>query len=765
MQKNPLLACTLATLLSGLAAQAPAPRAPVSLPPSAAEAPQSDATDAAILHQSRQQLGARHSGTFFEQVQFDQPRASGPLWALGSAWKASFDANGTTVIPFFGSTAPQNFPLHLRLAQATVGGEPLRLVTEAPQRRDTSVHTSHGSVTEVIDTHLDTLEQSFVFDTLPNRGAIAVEVRIDSELQAQPIANGVRFANEFGHVDYTKAIAIDQQGQRLPLEIVWTGTAAHMEIPASFVANAKLPIVLDPVLSYWYGLGSSSTQLQHDSDVATIQAPGLNGRTLIVWQRQFSSTDQDCFGVMFDNNLGLVQTDFTIDFTAEDWLKVAVAGSNYAQNFLVTAEIRVGTTWFIGGRLIAADAVLGNLFDIERDGVIGVPGNSFAPDVGSDPYFGVGRYCVVFMKRPNIFSNADTIYYKQVSTAGTLVTASPVLVDTNASGVDHPSISKSCGQSNGLPAQWLLSWQRTWPNAPNDQEVHGRFVSWNGAIVGNTFGIATSVAEESKPSSSSPIDSNGIRYWPVAFEVAQSLGQPRDILCRLMRADGTSQGSFTASNGASGTDEREPSCDSDGTRFVIAMTTSAGSPQGVEAATVAYLPATSSFRVEERSQLSTTFLESFGPCSVVAEFSGGSSMSPRYFISFTERNTNTFRLEAFGGWTGNTTFFSYRPSQCGNLPISASGSSAIGQTVTVTVGGSGFRGTLLGFPAHVPFNAGCSCWFGVDPSITYGNPFVWTVPNNPAYVGLPLAVQGWSFSGSQCLGMIDLSDTVDFTIR
>ena len=415
--------------------------------------------------------------------------------------------------------------------------------------------------------------------------------------------------------------------------------------------------------------------------------------------------------------------------------------------------------------MIAADAVLGNLFDIERDGVIGVPGNSFAPDVGSDPYFGVGRYCVVFMKRPNIFSNAETIYYKQVATTGALITSNPILVDTNVSGVDHPSISKSCGQSNGLPAQWLLSWQRTWPNAPNDQEVHGRFVSWNGAIVGNTFGIATSVAEESKPSSSSPIDSNGTRYWPVAFEVAQSLGQPRDILCRLMRADGTSQGSFTASNGASGTDEREPSCDSDGTRFVIAMTTSAGSPQGVEAATVAYLPATSSFRIEERSQLSTTFLESFGPCSVVAEFSGGSSMSPRYFISFTERNTNTFRLEAFGGWTGNTNFFSYRPSQCGNLPISASGSSAIGQTVTVTVGGSGFRGTLLGFPAHVPFNAGCSCWFGVDPSITYGNPFVWTVPNNPAYVGLPLAVQGWSFSGSQCLGMIDLSDTVDFTIR
>jgi hypothetical protein len=765
MQTNSLLACTLATLLSGLAAQDPTPRTPFSLPPSAAEAVQPDAASAAVLRQVREQLGARHDGNFFQQVRFDRPRADGPLWALGSAWKASFDANGTTVIPFFGSTAPQNFPLHLRLAKATIGGEPLPLAAGEPVRDATSVRTSHGALTEVIDTHLDDLEQSFVFDTLPNRGAIAVDVRMDSELLAQPIENGVRFANEFGHVDYTKAIAVDAKGQRLPLDIVWTGTAAHMEIPASFVANAQLPIVLDPVLNYWYGLGSGQTQLQHDSDVASIQAPGLGGRTLIVWQRQWSSTDQDCYGVMFDNNLGLVQTDFAIDFTTADWLKVAVAGNNYAQNFLVTAEIRAATSWFIGGRMIAANATQGAVFDIERNGVVGLPGNSYAPDVGGDPYFGVGRYCVVFMKRPSISSNADTIYFKQVTTTGALVTTNPILIDSYANGVDHPSISKSCGQSNGLPAYWLLSWQRTWLSSPNDQEVHGSFVNWNGAIAGTTFPIATSVAEESRPSSSSPIDSNGTRLWPVAFEVAQALGQPRDIVCRLMRSDGTFQAGLTVSNGVSGTDEREPSCDSDGTRFVVAMTTSAGSPQGVEAATVAYLPGTNTFRIEERSILSTTFLESFGPCSVVAEFSGGQAMTPRYYLSFTERNTNTFRLEAFGGYVGNTNFFSYRPSQCGNLPISATGSPAIGQTVSVTVFGSGFTGTLLGFPAHVPLTGSCNCWLGVDPSVALSSPLNWTVPNNPAYVGLALSVQGWSFSGTQCIGTIDLSDTVDFTVR
>ncbi|HND56845.1 MAG TPA: hypothetical protein PLV92_30710, partial [Pirellulaceae bacterium] len=334
----------------------------------------------------------------------------------------------------FGSTAPHDFPLRMELVGATVGGTPLSLKSGQPVQRGSSVRTDRGALTEVIDTHLDHLEQSFVFDRLPQRGALAVDVRLTGELQPSLLQDGVRFENEFGHVDYTHAVAIDAAGRRLPLEIAWNGATAHMEIPAAFVADAQLPIVLDPVLNYWYGIASGVTQLQHDSDVASFQQSG--GRTLIVYQRQFSTTDQDCFGVMFDANLGLVHTDFAIDFTTDDWLKVAVASNNYAQNFLVVAESRIGVSWFITGRLIAANATPGAAFDIERDGVVGVAGNSFAPDVGGDPYFGVGRYCVVFMKRPNIFSAATTVYYKQVTTGGALVSPTPTLLDTWTQGVD-----------------------------------------------------------------------------------------------------------------------------------------------------------------------------------------------------------------------------------------------------------------------------------------------------------------------------------------
>jgi hypothetical protein len=425
-------------------------------------------------------------------------------------------------------------------------------------------------------------------------------------------------------------------------------------------------------------------------------------------------------------------------------------------------------SWWIVGRTIAANAAQGTVFEIERDGVIGVPGNSFAPDVGSDPYFGVGRYCVVFMKRPNIFSAATTIYYKQVSTAGALVNATPTLVDTWATGVNNPSISKSCGQSNGLAANWLLTWQRTWNGAFNDQEVHGRFVNWNGAIVGaSNFGIATTVGEESRPSSGSPIDANGVRYWPMVHELATSLGQPRDIVCKLLRGDGSQQATFTVSSGVPGADDKEPEIDSDGTRFVTTFSIgTVGFPQGVEAVTAAWLPASNTFRVEERTGLLTSSLDNYGQTNICADYSGGGLMSPRYFISFTEQASNTFRLTNFGGYTGGTNYFLNQGLACGSLSITASGVPAIGQTINVTVGNGAASAVIFGVPGFIPLNAlGCNCVQGVDQYVYFNNPLSWTVPNNPQFVGIPLAVQGFTIVGSQCLGFVDLSDTLNFVVR
>ena len=758
---------TLAALLTGLPAQDLPTRPAPTTPPLAEEAVVQSAPE--LTPEQASALARRAGNRPQQRVLFDRPSADGPLWALGTAWKGSFDGTGFTTIPFFGSQAPRNFPLRLELAQATVGGWALPLPAGEPVESAGTVRTARGALTEVVETRLDSLEQSFVFDTLPSRGAIAVDVRISGDLQPSLLDNGIRFGNEFGHVDYTKAVAVDAKGERLPLAITWTGDAAHMEIPASFVERAQLPIVLDPVLTYWFGIASGQTQYQHDSDVATIQASGIGGRTLIVYQRDFSVGDTDVWGVMFDNALNLVLTDFMIDFTSAHHTKIAVAGNNYAQNFLLVSEITGFATWYVVGRIINANGSLGFFFDIERDGVVGMPGNTFSPDVGSDPYFGNGYYCVVFMKRPNIFSGATTIYHKLVATNGTLGTQLPILIDTWNNGVDKPSISKSCGQSNGQPANWLVTWQRTYQGAPFDQEVFGRFVRWDGVLIGaSSFGIAQTPYEESAPSAGSPIDANGTRYWPVAYESAATLGQPRDVMCKLMTNAGAQQAFFTVNTPVPGADDKEPEVDSDGTRFVVTRTIGQNlySAQ-VEALTVAYLPASNSFRFEERTGLQTSTATNFSQINICADYSGGNTMSPRYVISFTEEATNTFRLENFGGYApGNANFFVPQGLSCGGLSIGATGTPAIGQTINVTVGNGPVSTVIFGVPGYIPLNAlGCNCVLGVDQYVFFSNPMSWTVPNNPQFVGIPLAVQGFTIVGSQCLGFVDLSDALNFVIR
>ena len=60
---------------------------------------------------------------------------------------------------------------------------------------------------------------------------------------------------------------------------------------------------------------------------------------------------------------------------------------------------------------------------------------------------------------------------------------------------------------------------------------------------------------------------------------------------------------------------------------------------------------------------------------------------------------------------------------------------------------------------------GCGCLQGVALGAVYGPAsFSWTVPNNPTFVGTGLAVQGFAL-GSECLGLFNLSDIVDFTLR
>jgi hypothetical protein len=163
---------------------------------------------------------------------------------------------------------------------------------------------------------------------------------------------------------------------------------------------------------------------------------------------------------------------------------------------------------------------------------------------------------------------ANDIVMKQVSPSGSLVTTQPIVIANSTVDERKPSISKCCGHLPGSPF-WLVSYQKTNSFLPYDQNVHGRFVDFSGALASPEFFISTFSNEDTNPVSGSPIDHFGIRKWPVVWESASAAGQPRDVVCRFVDQAGLPLTAIDFGSQIPGADDWDPDVDSDGTRVTL----------------------------------------------------------------------------------------------------------------------------------------------------------------------------------------------------
>jgi hypothetical protein len=701
------------------------------------------------------------------RVLFDRAD-DGAVWALGATWKGRFDGSAFAYVPFFGSQAPRNFPVEFAVRSVTVGGAALPLAAGEPAVADDRVRIARGGMTETYDLSLSQVEQSFVFDALPNRGEIAVEIGVSSELAGAARDGGVRFGNEHGAVDYTKAVAVDAAGRRLTLPITWRGDAITLAIPADFVAGAQLPLVLDPIITTSPILVPANAN-QTNADVATLRDPE---RIAITWQRTWSAIDEDCYIAVYDNAWNVVTGPFAVDFTVENWLMPRVASNQSSSTFLVVGQVNSGANYWVAGRTLTTASTLSGKFDIERAGVIGNPGNTLEPDVGGDPYpIAPSYFCVVFTKE--VTATDKDVCCKMVLPNGTLLSPTPTRLSTvsNTLGVVEQSPSISNSNASG---DWIVAWNYLWQSAPFDTDVRAAAVLWNGTVTTPDFIVAGSLDNESRPSASSPADvgAGALRHL-VAWDQYTTTGAQADIQCRTLTTAGALDPLFNLSAASAGgvyqsRDQIQPRVDSDGARFVVAYdefdgaafnyftivdTVAAPSPNGVLGA----------MRVEE-SHVPTSWygarLSAFRGADFVATsryaLAGHSTFAPNYVAAM-----------LYGGYTLGTTF-SVFASQCGALPISYSGNPTVGNSVTISVPNTGVSGTVFGYPGYFPLAgllANCNCILGVQNGLLSSNPLTFTIPNNAAFVGVTLSVQGYSAGGTSCLSILDLSDTVDFTIR
>jgi hypothetical protein len=514
---------------------------------SAQDTPSSNSAPAFELNAQQLRLQRDH-------VLYDEP-GDGSLWALGAKYKASFDRAGATFIPAFGSQAPKNYPHALSPDRVTLGGVPLAIgAPVGAQRTDDRVVMQRGAFTERYDLALDSLEQSFVFESLPRAGSLVLQIPVASELEGSEGEHGLEFAGEFGTVTYSRAIAIDAAGRRFDAPTHFVDGRIQIEVAAADLAVATLPLVVDPVVGTLYA--NLNTDDLRNTDSAW---DAWNGCWLVTWTHAYSATDNDVYGRTI-TSFGF--SDSTIDFTGNSWNVPRNAHLASAHQFLIVAS--VGGTSIMGRTLQPAGTinVVGAQFLISGPDA----GAKTNPDVGGDSVSdSTTSYCVVW-ERLEPVNNTTHIASRLVSSGGvpagtnaTYLTASNPFWSSNL-----PTVSKS---SNGL--EWLVAF--TFNDPVTRADTWAARIGVTGNVLSPAFLVTSGIGWETQPVASS-FQTNSSRAM-IAYKYRSTIGGTNDIWVAVLDGAtvlGGANITTLENSGFQAMDQIDPAIDCDGQHFVVA---------------------------------------------------------------------------------------------------------------------------------------------------------------------------------------------------
>ncbi|MEM6673896.1 MAG: hypothetical protein AAF726_13715 [Planctomycetota bacterium] len=470
----------------------------------------------AQLDSERPALPAAVMARLGRSLLIDRPIEGGAIWASGRTWKGSFGSDGFTYIPFLGSDAPRNFPVQFALESVTVDGAPLDFESHAAVSRDgRTITLDRGSVREVYHVDGESVEQTFVFDSLPRSGDVAIRMRVESELARVEDGAGFTFVGDRGGVRYGAATGVAASGARMPLQERFVEGSLEIRVPAQELSADAFPFVVDPILSTINVTGDTRDQI--DVDVAF---DGNSGVYMIAYEEVQSADDHDIRSVYYNTNVDLFLNEAAIDISSDSWEEPSVANGVFDSHFLCVASRSVGiATAAIWGRVRnASNGFNGPAFEISN----GLLGDNTSPDVGGNGGdFNTQYPFMVVWQNRWIPTNDYDIYGQAVDIDGSLSGARLEIATDPSIDDTAPSISKSSGERNQLSPEheYLVAWERE-VNAI-DHDIWTRVVGYAGQLAAHDEWRSYSFGDSRRVDVSSQTTANFTGSDPVyvlAFE-------------------------------------------------------------------------------------------------------------------------------------------------------------------------------------------------------------------------------------------------------
>ena len=492
------------------------------------------------------------------------------LWAGGGTYKARFDRDGASYVPRLGALVPRNFPVRFRLEAASLAGEPLALDLAAPAARVGDVVSfDRGPLTERYEIGAGSIEQGFELDALPARGELALRIAVDTELEASDDGGGIRFANEHGAVLYGRAVAIDALGRRADAATELVEGGIEIRVDAGFVADAVLPLLVDPVISTF----------AVDSGPPDTFAPDVAydaGRDvyLVVHEFTFSASDHDVLWDVISPAGANVNSGYLDQNLVEYWATPRAANHRLGGSFLAVAAVGHPSSGARRIRAASLQFLVSGFWSVTNHALVdgGESGDKLNPDIGGTSEGLFTTYACVVWERD--YAPGDRDVHARLLNSTATPFGGTILVDNSGATEDtRPSISKSAGSFN----VWSVVWQRRIPGTvtmPTNHDVHyARVRSTDGALLTSSSPLLTGVLDDTSPSASTPLPDG--RWMAVCERVFPQTFFDRDIVgvlasTSLIDARNLSVLEADGGSGTLGEDQLTPSVDTDGVSFAVA---------------------------------------------------------------------------------------------------------------------------------------------------------------------------------------------------
>lgn len=491
-------------------------------------------------------------------VAHDEP-GDGRVWSKGATWKASFGPEGAVYYPRVGAT-DRTRALALSPQLVTLGGGPLALASGVlPVRSGERVEFDRGAFVERYDLAPETVEQSFVFESLPRAGDLVLHIPLGADFEPIETDSGIALCAPRGRVTYSRAVAIDARGRRTAAQTSVDDGAIVIRVDADVLAHAALPLVVDPLLNAIFPDTTTDDTLNPDTAYDPFDAVWV-----VVYEHVFSATDHDIVAKMYSAT-GVLITTANVDFTSDSWIGPRIASHLSAHRFLVVAGSTAasGGAKTIRGRIVEANGTLLTMDpQIPVSGVLS--GDCVDPDVGGHGSASTpGSFCVVWER--DISTLDRTIMYVMVSTAGA-VGAPQTLSLVVGMRDENPSIAKLGGTTG-----WTIAFTRN--SSPDhggiQRSVLGARVNGVGAMTAGPFFVGGGPSAFA-PCVSSPLEATdrNLVVWQegiVTSTTSTTLVALLDGASVLQVANLKTLDPGTIAN----MDHVQPAVDSDGVHFFV----------------------------------------------------------------------------------------------------------------------------------------------------------------------------------------------------